>query len=533
LSDNLRGEAVRPVRRASLPILVAEEIKRDIVHGNLKAGSRLPTENELSKQLGVGRPTIREALRILEGQGWIKFKFGEGAYVMGNTKLSQKTSAYLRREEILELLEYEITQLEQEGKNVTDEIKERFQELKREGSLREIEEFYDSLENLDKRADYPYEEPSEINEIKREAPQGKMTFPKILDKDVLYEHIYGAWLGRCIGCLLGKPVEGWPKKEIENYLKATDSYPLQDYFPYAPDKIENNDYDLHPSAKEATKGNINYMPRDDDIDYTILNLKLVEENGFQFITEDVAQEWLLNLPYQRVYTAERQVYANLVRGLKPPATAIYRNPFREWIGAQIRADVFGYICPGNPELAASLAYKDACLSHTKNGIYGEMFIAAAISIALISDDLEEIIDAGLSQVPKNSRLAEVVRNVVNWSKELNDWQEVWRRVNEKYGKYHFVHTLPNLAFVLIGLLWGEIDFKKTISITVMCGYDTDCNGATAGSILGALKGKSGIPEEMFKPLNDRIKSAVFGYSDVRITDLVNKTFKLVRKSAGI
>ena len=518
---------MRVIRRTTLPVLVAEEIKRDILHGTLKAGGKLPPEKELSKQLGVGRPTIREALRIMEGQGWIKFEFGKGAYIMDNAKISQKSSAYLQKEEVLELLEYEISQLEEEGREVTEEIKERFQRLKRQGSPGEIEEFYNSLEILDKKADYPYEEPSGINEIKRKTSQEKITFPKILDKDVLYERIYGAWLGRCIGCLLGKPVEGWPKKEIENYLKTTDSYPLQDYFPYAPDKINSNDYTLHPSAKEATRGNINYMARDDDLDYTILNLKLLEKNGLEFTTEDVAEEWLSNLPYQMVCTAERQAYSNLVRGLKPPVTAIHRNPYREWIGAQIRADIFGYIAPANPGLASSLAYKDASLSHTKNGIYGEMFIAAVISAALASDNLEKIIEAGLSQVPKNSRLAQVVKNVTSWSKELNNWQEVWEKINKQYGRYHFVvHTLPNLAFVLIGLIWGELDFKKTISIAVMCGYDTDCNGATAGSILGALKGAKGIPEEMSEPLNDRVKSAVFGYSDERISDLAKRTLKL-------
>lgn len=445
---------------------------------------------------------------------------------MDNAKISEKTSAYLQKEETLELLGYEITQLEEEGKDVTDEIKERLPGLKKEGTPGEIEEFYNTLEGLDKRSDYSYEEPSEIEEIKKRIPQVEITFPKILDKDALYQRIYAAWLGRCIGCLLGKPVEGWPRKEIENYLKATDSYPLQDYFLYLPDKINNNEYTFHSSAKEATRGNIGYMARDDDLDYTILNLKLIEENGFEFTSEDVAEEWLSNLPYQMVYTAERQAYSNLVRGLKSPATAVYRNPFREWIGAQIRADVFGYIAPANPELAASLAHKDASLSHTKNGIYGEMFIAAAISAALVSDNLEKIIDAGLSRVPKNSRLAEVVKNVVSWSKELNNWQEVWEKVNKRYGKYHFVHTLPNLAFVLIGLIWGKLDFKKTISIAVMCGYDTDCNGATAGSILGALKGTKGIPEEMSRPLNDRIKSTVFAYSDVKISDLAKRTFEL-------
>jgi len=98
-----------------------------------------------------------------------------------------------------------------------------------------------------------------------------------------------------------------------------------------------------------------------------------------------------------------------------------------------------------------------------------------------------------------------------------------------YGTYHRVHTLPNLAFTLIGLLWGELDFKKTVSITVMCGWDTDSTGATVGSIMGALQGKGAIPEEMIKPLNDRIRSAICDYSDTRISDLVKSTFELVRE----
>ena len=517
---------MRPVRRSTLPALVAEEIKRDIVHENLKAAERLPTENGLTKLLGVSRTVVREALRILEGQGWIKFVFSGGAYVMDNKKISEKTAAYFEKEKTLELLEQEISQLDEEGKDVTDEIKERFRRLKKEGSPEEIDGFYNSLESLENRRDYRYEEPSEIGQIRKETPEVETTFLKISDEDVLYDGIYGAWLGRCIGCILGKPVEGWPRKEIENYLKATDSYPLQDYFLYAPDKISNNEYPFHPLVKESTRGNITHMTRDDDLDYTILNLRLIEENGLKFTTEDVGEEWLLNLPYRRLCTAERQAYSNLMRGLRPPTTAIYRNPFREWVGAQIRADVFGYVAPANPELAASLAYKDASLSHTKNGIYGEMFVAAAISAALVSDDLKKVINAGLSQVPEKSRLTEVVVNVLNWSKKANSWQEVWQKVMGLYGEYHIVHTLPNLAFVLLGLIWGELDFRKTVSIAVMCGLDTDCNGATAGSILGALKGTKGIPKEMSRPLNDRIKSAVFEYSDMKISDLAKKTFGL-------
>lgn len=521
---------MRPVRRATLPVMVAEEIRRDIIHGALKPGDKLPTETELGRQLGVGRPTVREALRILEGQGWVRFKFGQGAYIMENSKISQKTLAYFKKEEVLELLEQEIRQLEQEGKDVTEKLREAFRRIKKEGSPEDIEDFYHRLESLEERDDYPYEEPSDLEEIERRRSGKDLAFPKI-PEDSLQDRLHGAWLGRCVGCLLGKPVEGWPRQEIDKYLKATNSYPLSDYFPYEPEKLENEEeFSFHPSAREATRENISYMARDDDIDYTILNLKLIEENGLEFTTEDVAEEWLANLPYKKVYTAEYQAYSNLVHGLTPPGTATYRNPFREWIGAQIRADIFGYVAPGDPQLAASLAYRDARLSHTKNGIYGEMFVAAAIAAALTGCELDTVIDAGLSQVPEKSRLAEVVQDVKEWRRTLGSWEDAWEKANKKYGYYHFVHTLPNLAFVLIGLLFGELDFRRTVSIAVMCGYDTDCNGATAGSILGALKGKDGIPEDMAEPLHDKVRSAVFGFAEMRISELARRTFEVGRKN---
>ncbi len=524
---------MRPVRRETLAVLVAEEIRRDIVHGLFKRGSKLPSENELARTLGVGRPTVREALRILEGEGWIQFRFGGGAYVMRDGESPTGNLVHFRKEEMLELLEHELIQLEEEGKDVPLSAREDLLKLKKEtGSLECIERLYTILSGLQEKRDYPYFEPSDWETIQKEKPSKKPDLPTKVDFDVLRERIEGAWLGRCIGCTLGKPVEGWSKDDIEAYLKATNSYPLADYFVYAPEKIEEGRHPFHPSAIEATRGNISWVPRDDDIDYTILNLKLVEENGFDFTPEDVGDMWLSHLPYNMVYTAERQAYANLVKGLKPPFTATYWNPFREWIGAQIRADAFGYLTPGDPELAASLAYRDAALSHTKNGIYGEIFVAAAISAALVSNDIQEVIAAGLSQVPQRSRLSQMVKEVMEWSEQSKDWLEVWERVEKHYGKYHWVHTLPNLAYVLIALLFGEKDFRKTVSIAVMCGKDADCNGATAGSIVGALLGKKGIPEEMYRPFNNRVRSAVFGFCETEIHKLVETTMTLMKKHKG-
>jgi ADP-ribosylglycohydrolase len=244
---------------------------------------------------------------------------------------------------------------------------------------------------------------------------------------------------------------------------------------------------------------------------------------------NVGEAWLRLLPYLQVYTAERAAYRNLVNGLEPPETATYMNPYREWIGAQIRADMWGYVAPGNPELAAELAYRDANLSHVKNGIYGEMFVSAMISAAFATDDVEEIIKTGLAAIPKRSRLAEAINDVMGWSREYADWRGTWSKIIEKYGCYHFVHTINNAAIVAMGLLYGKGDYERSITISVMGGLDTDCNGATVGSILGVILGAKNLPEKWIKPLNNTVESYVVGYNNSRISNLAKRTFKMAKE----
>lgn len=417
------------------------------------------------------------------------------------------------------LVHDEIIQRGEEGCDVTGFEEELAQVLP--GDVDTLEILYNALDRLEPRPDFPYHEPSTLDSIRAARPEGPRRMMMPHDEDTLFDRIYGAWLGRCAGCSLGKPVEGWPRERIRRYLELADAYPLDDYFPVIEPFPEG--LALHDNYRETARGYIHYMARDDDIDYTILGLYYLEHFGPEFTADDVADTWLSHLPFHMVYTAEREAYRNLVNGIRPPDSARYRNPYREWIGAQIRADAFGYACPGWPEKAAELAFRDAVVSHVKNGIYGEMWAAACISAALVNDDIWEVLEIGLSEVPANSRLTETVRDVMEWYRSGMDWEACRDEIEEKYGHYHGVHTLNNTAVITMALLYGDGDLEDSISIAVMSGWDTDCTGATTGSIVGALQGAKALPAKWVEPLNDRVTSYVIGYFDNRISELARRT----------
>ena len=440
----------------------------------------------------------------------------------------------LNKDEIIKLLKQEIVQLEEEG---YDTGSFRYK-LNKELTIEELMKLYNDLKSLKKRYGFNYYEPSELGEIRKERQNG----PRILEinRTKLLDRIMGAWIGRCIGCMIGKPVEGLSRSSIEGYLKAINEYPLSGYFPlakefdrvkeYLPFKRRDEYYDFIRSRYDSFRENIKYMARDDDIDYTILNLHVLETYGTNFKTEDIAREWLSHLPYFMVYTAERVAYRNLVLGLRPPETAKYLNPYREWIGAQIRADIWGYISAGMPEKAAELAYRDASLSHLKNGIYGEMLMAAIIAASFSVNRIEDAIEIGLTEIPRRSRLYEAIRNVIKWSKMTNDWTYTWSKIMENYGRYNWVHTINNAAIVVMALMHGSEEFTKSVTIAVMSGLDTDCNGATVGSIIGAFLGYKRIPKSLIKPLNNRVRSAVIGFDNISITELADRTLRLALKN---
>ena len=425
-------------------------------------------------------------------------------------------------DQLRQIVKDEITQRAEEGCDVTGFDTK----LQSAANQAELTRLYADLQRLPIRPDFPYTEPSDLDEIKARRP-GRSSVWEVNIDEKLFDRIHGAWLGRIAGCMLGKPVEGWTRDSIRDCLISLGEYPLANYIPPAPDDARLKPY------KPFTRGNWDHAVWDDDTNYTVLALKTMELKGPEFTTADVGYMWHENLPINHVCTAERQAYLNLANGVPIELAALELNPYREWIGAQIRADFWGYCAPGRPEIAAEFAHRDASLSHVKNGIYGEMFCAAAVSAALATDDLIQIIGAGLNEIPSSSRLAETVSDCMRWRADCATWEHAHERMRETYyGKYNWVHTNNNLAIVLIALLFGWPDFEKVITYSVMQGMDTDCNGATAGSIIGAAIGAKGMPSKWRKPLGGRLDTPIPGVGTQEIDVLARRTINQVGKVLG-
>jgi ADP-ribosylglycohydrolase len=344
------------------------------------------------------------------------------------------------------------------------------------------------------------------------------------------DRVHGAWLGRASGCLLGKPVEKVSLEGIRAIARATGNWPLDAYFteigldPWVAAKYPWNRRSRPTSLVE----NIDGMPEDDDLNFPLIALHLLEGAGRGFTTGDVAQAWLDLLPGGRVFTAERIAYRNLLDGYAPEEAGRVRNPFRDWIGAQIRTDLYGWASPGDPVEAARLAWTDARLSHGRNGVYGAMFAAAASAAAVTGASVEAVLETGLAVVPRRSRYAAAVRRGIELGRGGLDDEAAVDALHEEYGHLHWVHVLNNAALLAFALARGAGDFERTITLAVSGGWDTDSVGATAGAITGALTGAEHLPPKWIDPLDDRLASSVPGFAGTRFTELAIRTAEVAR-----
>ncbi len=405
---------------------------------------------------------------------------------------------------------------------------ERFQEE----VLRSIARWTRRIQSEVEQTEREPSEPSTLEETRKLRPRGPRRLDMALSDSRLEDKILGAWLGRAAGCTLGIPPEGLTRAAIRNACKASgEKYPLKDYWKLDPKMLdpEWNHYNSTP-RKEFFKGRLGFAGSDDDLAYTLIGLLILEEYGPDFSSEDVGEAWKKYLTI--ACTAEEVALKNLREGIGVDRCGVKDNPFRDWIGADIRSDPWGYAAPGWLEKAAEFAHRDSWISHRSAGIHGAMLYSAAIAAAFVVDDPLEAIQLGLTEIPRGCRVAKTVKQTLGWCHKDRCWDRTMDRIEKQYARMNMAHTLNNLAITVAGLFHGEKNFEKTITLTVMGGVDTDCNAATAGSLLGAILGAKRLPKKWIAPLGNRVETYLKGKEHFRSNDVARRFRRIARQVLG-
>lgn len=281
----------------------------------------------------------------------------------------------------------------------------------------------------------------------------KMSYSEYLSK------VHGGWLGKCIGGTIGTSMEN--NRELMNFT-------LDVVFP-----------------KE--------IPPNDDLDLQILWLKVLEDCGANITSRDLADAWLKYCWYP--FNEYGYFVKNYRLGIAPPRSGTFNNDFfKNSMGCPIRSEIWGYICPGDPQVAAQYAYRDGILDHDMLAVYGEQFFAALEAQAFFETNIFALIQTGLEFVPSDSELAECILFVIDQYHCDVHWKEARRSLLNRFSSPDGSHSVQNVGLTVLALLFGRGDFTETMLIAVNSGYDTDCTAATSGAILGQMLGAEGIPK---------------------------------------
>jgi ADP-ribosylglycohydrolase len=398
-------------------------------------------------------------------------------------------------------------------------------------SYDKIAEFGDRIANAPLRAGWPYVEPNDLEGIWAECnPNRPNGLIRRLSQEEAAARAEAAFYAAVAGCMLGKPLEVNPTlAEIRAAGEAVGEWPLTDYISEAMlAKLGRR----HPSADETTRGRIQYVAPDDDMNYSIIGMLLLERYGLKFSKANLFNVWLHNLPPLWTWGPERTILIKAATysmhhdideatELLVEEWAGRWNPSSEACGAAIRVDSYGYACPGNPALAAELAWRDASCTHRRTGIYGAMFIAAAIATAFVATDRLEIFETALQFVPQRSRFYEIISDCLQMVREASDWLDGYKKINQKYNQYQHCAIYQEVA-TMINTLRFAPNVDEGICMQVAQGNDTDCFGEIAGSLLGAYFGPGSLSSRWLSPFNDEIHTALANFYEQSLSNVARR-----------
>ncbi len=343
-----------------------------------------------------------------------------------------------------------------------------------------------------------------------------------LSAEALKDKIKGGWAGQTIGCSFGGPTEFKFKGTM-----------IQDYQPI----VWYDDY-----IKETFEQDPGLY---DDVYLDFTFVEVLERVGLDAPADSFALAFAKD--DYKLWHANQAARYNILNGIMPPASGHWmNNPHADDIDFQIEADFAGMMSPGMINTASEICDRTGRIMNYGDGWYGGVFMAAMYATAFVSDDLDFVIGQGLKPIPPKSKFHQVISDVIKWHKEFpDDWKKCWFEVEKKHtsekgcpeGVFNAfnIDASVNAAYVVIGLLYGQKDFYKTMDISTRCGQDSDCNPATAAGILGVMLGYKNIPA-YWKPAIERAQDLKFPYSDLTLSQIYDLSYKhatsLITKNGG-
>lgn len=316
-----------------------------------------------------------------------------------------------------------------------------------------------------------------------------------------FDKVKGCYLGKNIGGTLGAPFECYRGVyEIEGFMQDV-SHPVPN----------------------------------DDVDLQLVWLAAAEREGRAIDSLVLADYW--NTYVSAVISEYGTGKNNFNAGILPPLSGHMRNVNRDSNGAWIRTEIWACLCAGNPALAATYAYYDACVDHSGEGVYSAIFTAAVESAAFFERDVDKLLDIGLSYLPETCGVRTAVELVRECYQKGDDWKttrlKLFKAVPSSFGEMNGVwkgtaevpackqcpaqnddpdipkavhgYDAPwSIGAVVLGWLYGKGDFGRSVCLTTDCGEDTDCTAGTLGAILGILNGEKALPQKWVNGCSDKI-----------------------------
>ncbi|MBU0928724.1 MAG: ADP-ribosylglycohydrolase family protein [Spirochaetes bacterium] len=343
---------------------------------------------------------------------------------------------------------------------------------------------------------WDFARPESYDDIRAAFPKSRPSLPPL--KSGIPERVLSGWIGQIAGGSYGTALEGY----TGDVLRETFGERMSGYV-VPPESLN------------------------DDVTYELAALRAIEESGDGFSALDVGREWLRIIPFG--WSAEMIALDNLRRGVMPPASGREGNWFSEWIGAQMRTMVHGFVAAGDPDRAASYAWRDSVVSHTGNGVYGGIHAAVMTSLAFRYDDARELLAASRAWIPDGTEFASVFDEALAAARASEGAVEAWKRVEPRFRRFNWIHVFPNLAAVVIGLWFSRGDIGTAFRAVADCGLDVDCNAGEVGSILGAMNGYVGTAWS--DPLGGVLETYVPGYERVTFEELRDWTMRVSDRAA--